>query len=319
MKGYEAITLPDNIDELTLRAVEKGDRYKRKSRSKTKSIMAAASIVIIIFIGIGSNTSALEYLNSVFITIKQAIGMRGDVTGAKHINIKVEDNGVSITAQEIMTDDEAVYISYTVKSEKPFRDTRTTRLTFPTYNRVDFSDKMIESSTLEGKLIDEHTFVGVSTYYLTDIGEEIPKNFILDIEVNSIELDGTNDTEGTVLTGDWRLLVPVELKGGSSKVLTPSSSEGNISVNKIVLGRLNTKIEAVLPKGYIDRFVEIVTDKGTTIRQTNINIKEENDKVQVYSTLKAIPDDTKYIIINFGNTYKLQIELKEKYNQQKIK
>ncbi len=300
MKNYYDIKIPDNIDEFTLKAIEEGEKYKRKLTIRRKNIAIAASLALVILIGLGSTTLAKEYLSNVFSTVKEFVTLRDSSKKPIGINKTVTNNGVSITVQEAVYDDVELYVSFIVKSEKPFVNIKDNQLLIGEHSRVSFSNKPIYYEALKGKFVDEHTFVGINTYLLTDIDTDIPKNFSLDLDIKDVRLNGSEDGKEYIVFGDWKLSVPVEFDGRGIRVITPNINENDITIKKITLSNIHTKIEAQLPKGYSvgysNKYVSIVTDKGVSVNQDSFTLKEKNDKVQLVSRFGGIPEDTKYIM-----------------------
>ncbi|MBU5485306.1 DUF4179 domain-containing protein [Clostridium sp. MSJ-11] len=309
------IKLPDNIDLLTANAIKKGEEYKNNKAVHRRILATAASICLVFTIGITSlcvAAEAFEFGGNVFKEIKELVGLRGGSQGTELINKTTTKNGVSLTLQDVICDEYGVYVSFIVKSKKPFINTNDSQLLLnDNYARTSFHKGNLDTggiAGLEGKFIDENTFIGVETYLFTDLKTKVPENFTLNIKIGAIPLNSVEDN--SIIRGNWKFSVPVELNGDGVKVITPSIRNNNISIKKVTLSKLNTFIEVELPISLREERVTLITDKGVLIDTISTTTEENNGKIMVGQRFKGIPDDTDSLILSFGDTESITINIR---------
>ncbi|MEF9951145.1 MAG: DUF4179 domain-containing protein [Clostridium sp.] len=129
MKDLDKIILPDNIDEITRLAVERGEREKKIKKKSRKSIIAA-SIAGFMLLGVFVNTEGVraaieEVRGSIEGYFEESRNGKGDnkvVNQALNnhkavVNQTVEDEGVKLTLSEFYMNNEDVYFYFTASNE----------------------------------------------------------------------------------------------------------------------------------------------------------------------------------------------------------
>jgi hypothetical protein len=318
MEKYNSIKLPDNIDNLTMSAIEKGDRYKRGSSFKRNKVISAAAVVLVLTLGFSSVTFAAkftyDYISSVFTMVKDAVGMRGDSQGAVGINKTVANKGISITVQEVISDEYGVYVSYIIKSSKAFVNTKDTNLPTSDDTKVSFSDTKLGGGLLTGRFMDAHTFIGIGTYNFDIIKEKIPQNFTFDIDINTVKLNGVVDGKGNIIRGSWKFSIPVTINKNGIKEIIPGKVN-DIDVKKVSISKFHTRFEAEMPKDYIEKIrakkhIFITTDKGENIDVVKFSLDGDNDKGIFVLWGRAIPEDANSVTFDLGELGKVNVDLK---------
>jgi Domain of unknown function (DUF4179) len=314
MDDLNNIKLPDNIDSLTANAISRGEKYKKKTVYR-KVLATSLSICLFLTLGMtsfGASAKVMDFAGNVFEELKEIIGLRGGNEATKAINETVIDNKVSLTLQEVLCDEYGVYVSFVVRSEKPFSNTKDTQLLlYDDYAKVSFNNVNLDNggkAGIEGKFIDKNTFIGVESYLFKDLKGEVPKNFNLDINIGAIALNTVHDNN--IVRGNWKFSVPVSLNGEGVKVITPSIKHNNISIRKVTLSKLNTFMEIEMPSGLKEQEVSLFTDKGVEIEGISTEINESNGKALIKERFKGIPDDTESLIINFGTKGNIEVSIK---------
>lgn len=315
MDKLNNIKLPENIDTLTANAISRGLEYKQNKAVQKRFINTAASICLALTIGIttlGVAAETLGFGGNVFSEIKGFIGLRGNSKGTGIINKTATDSDVNLTLQEVLCDEYGVYVSFIVKSKEPFKNTKDSQLLlYDNYVKTSFHKGDLDNggiAGLEGKFIDKNTFIGVETYLFRDLKTKVPENFTLDINIGAISLNSVAD--GNIVRGHWKFSVPVTQNNDGVKVITPSIEKNGVSVKKVTLSKLNTFVEAELPISLDEQKCTLTTDKGVTIDRISYITKENNGKVTLIQRFKGIPDDTDSLIMTFGETEKIEVNIK---------
>lgn len=315
MRELDKIKVPDNLDKLTDKAIEKGVKYKKSQKRKVKYIGMVAVFSLIFTTGLVTTGVADEIplLGNVFKELRNELGLRGEVKGVNISTEPIVQNGVSIQAQDAICDDYGVYVSFVVKTDKdkPFlNDLNDKQLLVSERGVVDFEDGELETlglSGLQGKFIDENTFIGVKSFSFNG-KKDIPKNFNINVEFESVALNSVEDNVPRV-SGNWKFNIPVEYKKGIKEINT-NIKNGNIEIEKINIGKLNTELVVKGPKNIMqtdEATIFLYDDKGKEIYLLN-RFDSDSDKV-VYK-FGGVSEDTKEITVKFsdGTMKKVKID-----------
>ena len=306
MRELDKIKVPNNLDKLTDKAIEKGVKYKKSQKRKVKYIGMVAVFSLIFTTGLVTTGVADEIplLGNVFKELRNELGLRGEVKGVNVSTEPIVQNGVSIQAQDAICDDYGVYVSFVVKTDKdkPFlNDLNDKQLLVSERGVVDFEDGELETlglSGLQGKFIDEHTFIGVKSFSFNG-KKDIPKNFNINVEFESVALNSVEDNVPRV-SGNWKFNIPVEYKKGIKEINT-NIKNGNIEIEKISIGKLNTELVVKGPKNIMqtdEATIFLYDDKGKEIYSLN-RFDSDSDKV-VYK-FGGVSEDTKEITVKFSD------------------
>ena len=306
MRELDKIKVPNNLDKLTDKAIEKGVKYKKSQKRKVKYIAMVAVFSLIFTTGLVTTGVADEIpiLGNVFKELRNELGLRGEVKGVNISTEPIVQNGVSIQAQDALCDDYGVYVSFVVKTDKdkPFlNNLNDKQLLVSERGVVDFEEGELETlglSGLQGKFIDEHTFIGVKSFSFNG-KKDIPKNFNINVEFESIALNSVEDNVPRV-SGNWKFNIPVEYKKGIKEINT-NIKNGNIEIEKISIGKLNTELVVKGPKNIMqtdEATIFLYDDKGKEIYSLN-RFDSDSDKV-VYK-FGGVSEDTKEIKVKFSD------------------
>ncbi|WP_288479191.1 DUF4179 domain-containing protein [uncultured Clostridium sp.] len=306
MRELDKIKVPNNLDKLTDKAIEKGVKYKKSQKRKVKYIAMVAVFSLIFTTGLVTTGVADEIpiLGNVFKELRNELGLRGEVKGVNISTEPIVQNGVSIQAQDALCDDYGVYVSFVVKTDKdkPFlNNLNDKQLLVSERGVVDFEEGELETlglSGLQGKFIDEHTFIGVKSFSFNG-KKDIPKNFNINVEFESVALNSVEDNVPRV-SGNWKFNIPVEYKKGIKEINT-NIKNGNIEIEKISIGKLNTELVVKGPKNIMqtdEATIFLYDDKGKEIYSLN-RFDSDSDKV-VYK-FGGVSEDTKEIKVKFSD------------------
>ena len=326
-KDLDKINLPKNLDDIIDNAINRANEDKNKNKINKGYNKVFKSIVagLVIIIGIGASTSTFAYgvplIKNAFERIQNEIWNKGDYSKyATEVNQTISNNGVEITLSEILCDGQNLYVSYVIKSKEPFKyikyrydpvkDYDITKeqaekieqmqLDYGAEAKVSFTDSELDNSGisgLEGRFIDDYTFVGVEEYNLTSLNMRIPDEFEFIINFNSIVEEGWNSErdKDNVLEGNWNFKVPVKVDKSLSKCIEVNDmNKEGVGIKEVIATPIKLKL---VTTGY-DReknnyWVRVYDEKG------NILITSSGEELSSYgeylSTIAKEGEDIKKI------------------------
>ncbi len=331
-KDLDKIKLPNNLDNIIDDTINKANEDKKKNKErkwhKKRLGSIAAGLAIVTTIGIGTTTLVygLPAIKSAFSQIQNGIYSKGDYSKyATEINQTINDNGVGITLSEILCDGQNLYVTYIIKSKEPFKyikykydpvkDYDITKeeadkierkqIDYKGKYKVSFSDKVLDNTGvagLEGKFIDDNTFIGVEQFDLTSLNMKIPDEFEFTMNFDSIieESWNSNETDDQILNGSWNFKVPVKVDKSLVKEINVNNYNKNgIGIQKILISPFEFRVFTTgFNRENNDYWVRAYDDKGniltnikgdslynsgefvTVIARKNKNIKKM--KVEIY-------------------------------------
>lgn len=162
------------------------------------------------------------------------------------------------------------------------------------YNKLDFTNE--EPATdgfagLEGKFIDEHTFEGVRKYNLSEIREEIPKefNFKTKITVVNNYPVKTNDKNYTK-SGTWAFNIPVKVNKKLKQEISIDNVENDyIKIDSIILTPFEMRIIANYKQGnWEDYEIKVYDKNGKQLFSDKVLADEDKKEICPYL---ASPED----------------------------
>lgn len=297
---YNEITIPDNLDARIETGVKMASFEKVKNiKNRKKRLIGtvAASIIASITLGITNPALAtkLPIVGSVFESIEKNLYFPANYSQyATSINETAYSNGVGVTLSEILCDGQSLYVTYIVESKKPFKYTSwgdsglmdmNQLITSEAYNKVDFTDEELDNSGfagLEGKFINENTFVGVQKYHLSLLKSEIPDQFTFQTKINLIENYGVNANDiSSYKWGTWAFKVPVTVDKNLRKTvdLNKQDIESDIvKLNSIAITPFDMIIDLNYKVGYWTDYRTIIYDENGKIVQLSQSTAGDDNK-----------------------------------------
>ncbi|MDM0447239.1 DUF4179 domain-containing protein [Clostridium perfringens] len=302
-KDLDKINLPNNLDDVIDEAINMAHEDKKKNKIKGKGYKKvfkniAAGLAIIIGIGVGTSTFAygVPVIKNAFERIQKEIWNKGNYSKyATEVNQTVSNNGVGITLSEILCDGQNLYVSYVIESKEPFKyikykydpvkDYDITKeqaekieqmqLDYGAEAKVSFTDSELDNSGvsgLEGRFIDNHTFVGVEEYNLTSLNMRIPDEFEFIINFNSIVEEGWNERDKRhIFKGEWNFKVPVKVDKSLSKCIEVNDmNKEGVGIKEVIATPIKLKL---VTTGY-DReknnyWIRVYDEKGNILRTSS--------------------------------------------------
>ena len=318
---FSNIKITENIDKAMDYAVDKGIekasmelKYtKSKKRKIAIGAIAACLVLIVTFGAINPALAAkLPIVGRALEYIEKNIQFPGNYSEyATSVNEQVSDNDINVTLSDILCDGEGLYVTYIVKSKEPFKYTsRGDKLldgdqliTGEEYSKVSFSNKELDNTGiagLEGKFIDENTFVGMERYYLTSLETQIPDNFDFQVKLTSIETIGLKqEDKEQKFIGNWEFKVPVKVDKSISKNIEINYKKDNgFSLDSVMITPFNTLISISHPNNELCN-IRLIDNNNNEIGCAGGNMLDDNKQINYFS---ALPKDCKSLrVILFKN------------------
>ena len=309
-KSFTDIAIPDRIDSVIEKGVQKAVREKKSRKIRFRMASAAAGFVLVCLLGAANPALAtkLPILGSVFGLIEKSITFGGNYSQyATGINETAYSNGVRITLSDILCDGQSLYVTYKVESSKPFLYTswgeapldRKQLLTTEEYNKVDFTNKQLSNSGfagLEGKFLDEKTFVGMEKYNLSMLGEEVPDKFDFMVELTSVGTSAIQHGDRDhIIRGAWAFKVPVTVDPSlkRTKEVLNVESKGH-KVESIAITPFELAVKTSHPVEDTLTSIVRVYDENNNELPFNLSHREDTNQTGLY---KAPPKDSSHIRI----------------------
>lgn len=333
MSKFDEIKIPDNIDEVTKKAVKRGIDYKKRNRYKKLMIASVASLGLIVTLGISNPSLAddIPILGDVIEKINYAL-KNNDLfkDNIDDINMSSVCNGLTITVDKAIYDGNRVYMEWILDTEKPFKDTKYMKalesyedekgnIEYKLIN--DFPEFKINGNKPLGysggmpkvKFIDENTIKGNVLFDFDAINkvDSDTIDFEMEFGLFSNELDEKGNH--TKLDGKWSFKFPVSSNKEDTKSVAINETKGDFTLHQVLLTPMSVSIDITAPKEYYSSFdimeaVEVRENNGNILWATSGNYQNyddiKNDKVsklrykQRYD-LESIGDEIKYIDVIF--------------------
>lgn len=302
------------IDEAIDKGIEKAymEIKSKKSKRRKKSIAITAACFALIFtLGITNPALAakLPIIGSVFQAIERNIYFPGNYSQyATAVNEVVSSNGINVTLSDILCDGEGLYVTYIIESEEPFKYTSwddepltmNQLLTGADYNKVSFSDKQLDNSGfagLEGKFIDENTFIGMERYNLLSLDAEIPNEFDFEVKLKAIGNHGlTENDKSQNFYGTWEFKVPVKVDKSISKNIEINyEGDNGFSLDSIIITPFNVVIKSTNPDPFYYG-IKIIDENNNELTAHQGNILDDNRQISYFSALSKESKNIRIII-----------------------
>ena len=299
---YNEINIPDNLDERIDEGVNNANLQKIKNnrRKRNRAIgTIAASLVAVTTLGIVNPALAakLPIVGSVFESIEKNIHFPGNYSQyATSVNETAYSNGIGIPLSEILCDGQSLYVTYIIENEKPFKYTSwgdsgfmdmNQLITSESYNKVDFTDEELDNSGfagLEGKFINENTFIGVQKYHLSSLKSEIPEQFIFQTKIKLIENYGVNAGDiSSYKWGTWAFKVPVTVDKNLSKTIDLDKQDfesDTVKVNSMRITPFEMIVDLNYKEGNWTDYRTVIYDENGEILQFSQSTADENNNTE---------------------------------------
>lgn len=295
-KNYENISIPNNIDDFIDVGVKRAvdlKNIKRKKLIRRNLGITAASLIIILTIGFSNPAMAakIPILGNVFQAIEKNIYYPSNYSEySTSVNETSYSNGVGVTLSEILCDGQSLYVTYNIESDKPFKYTSwgdapltmNQLITSEKYNKVDFSHKELDNTGfagLEGKFIDDNTFVGMEKYKLSSLKTSIPDEFIFQVKYTSFETHSLeNDEKHDIKSGTWAFKIPVKVNKDIKRIVNlDNMGNDSVTLNSLSITPFDMIFNLTYNKGkWSDYEVSIYDENREELNLSDSSIDEDN-------------------------------------------
>ena len=255
---------------------------KVKKSGKTGNVLAAAVTVAVIGIGgLGYFNPAfaakIPLIGKIFEKIEDDVTYSGDysekgtvLTNEDHAgsldtaDFTVSDQGITLTASEIYCDGYSVFLTVNIESEDAdfthiprhytgmnAADNRTAAGFYidGTWSVNGTSPEWIEN-TFDGEVIDSHTFAGMLKI---DLAKKYTGSGELNFNVTGLGYDDDRMLDAEEITashwtdGSWNIAIPFEVNATDVKTIEVGETEGNITLEDVVVSPYQVIVHAVTP------------------------------------------------------------------------
>ena len=324
---FSNIEITKNMDKAIDNGIKRASIELKSKKIKKRKIsigITAACFCLVVTFGATNPALAakLPIVGSVFEAIEKNIQFPGEYSQyATSVNEVVSDDGINVTLSDILCDGEGLYVTYKVESKEPFKYTSwgdkpldmNQLMTRETYNKVSFSNKELDNSGfsgLEGKFIDDNTFIGMERYYLNSLNTEIPDSFEFQVKLTSIGTHGLKENDkDQEFNGTWAFKVPVKVDKSISKNIEINyKADNGFSLDSIEITPYNLVIKNT-NLDQDDYKLKVTTDDNKELEFDRFGGSDDNNKQINY--LSALPKDCKNLRVII---YKDILEEKETIN-----
>ncbi len=301
---FSNIKITENINESIDKAIDNGierasmELKSKKSKKRKIAIGITVACLGLLFTFGAINpalASKLPIVGNVFQSIEKNIYFPGNYSQyATSVNEMVSNNGINVTLSDILCDGEGLYVTYIVESEKPFKYTswgdkpltRNQLITREAYNKVSFSNKELDNTGfagLEGKFINENTFIGMERYYLKSLETEIPNTFDFQVKLTSIGTKGLREKDKDQnFNGTWAFKVPVKVDKSISKNIAVNYKGANgVSLDSITITPFSVVVNSTNP----NYFIRVFDDNNNELKLDMSKKFNENKQINYFSAI----------------------------------
>lgn len=255
-------------DKYIIEALPSNQLYYTNERKKHKNklwkfagvtgTVAVAMFLCIVAVNFANPVVArnMPVMGGMFKYVQNNLDFLGNYNSyATELEETVKRKGVSVSLSEVYCDGINLWVSYKVYSKKPFvnytkKPYLKTQLGYTAKQSIQCGDKNIEledlgTTGLEGKFVDENTFVGVEEYSLK--GKEFPDKFVYDIQIESFNLIQEEYHQRRTFSGNWRFKVPVQVNKDGVRTIEVNTAKNGYTIDRIVVAPVKTTIYTSFP------------------------------------------------------------------------
>ena len=264
-----------------------------------KAVAVAVAVVVIGIGGLGyfnpALASKIPLIGKIFEKVEDDITYSGDYTEKKTIltnedssgnldtsNYTVSDKGFTLTASEVYCDGYSIFLTVNIQSEDadfthiPEHYTGMNAISNQTAAgfyiggtwSIGGTDSEMLKNTLEGKVIDSHTFVGMIKM---DLAEKVADNGELSLHVDGLGYDDDRMLDGEEISashwtdGSWNITIPFEVNQTDVKTIDIGEKKENITLDNVVISPYQVIVHTTTPG--VQR--ELTDDRKKKLLSTN--------------------------------------------------
>ena len=260
IRGLQDTEVPQNVRARTRETFSKLPDKQEKSVVRDKFWMkyaAAAAAVMIMGTGFFYTNPALAakipIIGKIFTEVQQTVTFSGtfddkaevlNTEGSSEAEIQksmyvAESDGITITASEVYCDGLSVFLTAEVNMEQGGLAHIAGDLLYLEGNwklAGDNEEKMLVNNNLEGKVIDDQTFVGMLKL---DLDEADMQNGVCDLRLSMIGYDALNELDAEDISvshkynAEWNLSVPFTVDTEAAKTIEINKESNGYCLRKV--------------------------------------------------------------------------------------
>ena len=246
-----------------------------------RGVAAAVAAVVIGTLGMGYVNPALAaklpLIGNIFEKVEEDAIYSGDYTDKKIVltnedhagnlntsDYTVSDQGITLTASEVYCDGYSIFLTVNIESEDAdfthiprhytgmnVADNRTAAGFYidGTWSVNGTSPEWIEN-TFDGEVIDSNTFAGMLKI---DLAKKYTGSGELNFNVTGLGYDDDRMLDAEEITashwtdGSWNIIIPFEVNATDVKTIEVGETEGNITLEDVVVSPYQVIVHAVTP------------------------------------------------------------------------
>lgn len=246
-----------------------------------RGVAAAVAAAVIGTLGMGYLNPALAaklpLIGNIFEKVEEDAIYSGDYTDKKIVltnedhagnlntsDYTVSDQGITLTASEVYCDGYSIFLTVNIESEDAdfthiprhytgmnAADNRTAAGFYidGTWSVNGTSPEWIEN-TFDGEVIDSHTFAGMLKI---DLAKKYTGSGELNFNVTGLGYDDDRMLDAEEITashwtdGSWNIVIPFEVNATDVKTIEVGETEGNITLEDVVVSPYQVIVHAVTP------------------------------------------------------------------------
>ncbi|QJA09077.1 DUF4179 domain-containing protein [Romboutsia sp. CE17] len=304
MNKFNDIKIPDNINEITKIAINKGKKHKKSNKYRKTMIASVASLGVILTLGINNPSLAynIPVLGDIFDKINYALKNKESFKdNISDINASSEYNGLTITIDKAIYDGNNVYIDYIIKTEEPFKETIYANTLheyeidkdcgemvyyfnqyYPEFKINGVKPNGYGADTPRVKYVDEYTLKGSAMYNFDVINQVKSDTIDFEMEFGLYSNDVDENGNSKMLDGKWAFNFPISSNKDDTKVINVNQTKNDFTLNQILLTPMSLSIDITAPNQYYKELdvmesIEVRDNNGHVLWATTGNFENYED------------------------------------------
>ncbi|MHC6178861.1 DUF4179 domain-containing protein [Clostridium sp. JNZ X4-2] len=289
------------LDKTTSKRIRNNINKKLNIRKiKSKYIAAAILLISLVSFSIAKPTFASNIHNSIIQTIEVFRGDYADYEKyASNINLSSYDRGIKFVINQIVSDNNEIWISYSIISDKKFEEVLKNQNTtsIMSFMEFDINGKKIGSDGGQGRFINDKRYDGVLE--INTMRENIKNIFYLSMDVKSIDK----------LEGNWKFNLKVNKKDiqKETKIYNINKSislgKDKIFIKKISTSPISTSIQI---NGSIEKYQYfLLDDKGNEIKARGASSSSTDGEIHFNNLINSNTKYLTFIPFQHNDNYKM--------------
>ncbi|MDD6794270.1 MAG: DUF4179 domain-containing protein [Clostridiaceae bacterium] len=269
MNKYDMIKIPNNLDEITDKTINKASLHLKKRKANYKIIKIAAAVVLLSTIGLGISNpvtaSSIPILGDIFEYLHSSADSKStyqsgdEYKNCKTLNTVARDNGITITLSQVSCDGNKASVSYLIEGDNPLRNPNAEGFSLYPEIKLNNINTRLEVSSIEGNYLNENTFAGMQTIDLSQIDKDnldLDKPLYFSLKISEVIFASSDENEPyTKIYGAWNFNFETMIDTSNNIDLKPNLTNNSCTLKEVLVTPSSTKIiyesSAKLPSGAI--------------------------------------------------------------------